>query len=77
MSNHRRKAVALAGVVGGYVLYRLSQHLQLSELALEPRFNRLVLYAAASIAYLLAMRPWHRSAARPAARCWPRSGLKT
>jgi hypothetical protein len=49
----------------GYALYRVSLRATFSDLALAPTINQLMLYLLASVAYLVAVRPFRDMAARP------------
>ena len=53
------------GAALGYGLYRTSLLVTFSDLALSPALNRVVLYAMAAVAYLLAVRSFSVAASRP------------
>ncbi|GLR92700.1 MULTISPECIES: hypothetical protein [Bradyrhizobium] len=53
------------GAALGYGLYRTSLLVTFSDLALSPALNRVVLYAMAAVAYLLAVRSFRVAASRP------------
>ncbi|MGC0387859.1 hypothetical protein [Bradyrhizobium sp. USDA 241] len=53
------------GAALGYGLFRTSLLVTFSDLALSPALNRVVLYAMAAVAYLLAVRSFRVAASRP------------